>query len=190
MTSKVLLYALSVCGFACANDSRADEELACITSEVVGECNAQASLEDGDLVLESDSPSCSVVEWTLDGERRTSLLIDSRLSIDGEAIQSRRDVRRRVRVQSCSVTLDTREPNLCAPLQSAHDQLVAQSPSDMASPSALRRLENFQQRYNRFMQRFAREAPIGCCIIDGMVCMTENGVSRQPIEEWGRGGHR
>ena len=178
----------------------ADEVSSCLESSVVGECRAKATLDDGSLVLESNVQQCSLVEWTLDGERRRSVLSGRSLAIeDAVTFESRRDLRRRVQINTCNeVAANPGIEDSCAALQAEHERLSSipvpsdlSSPSPISSPSAIRRLEraiqrveNTQRRYNKFVERFVLEAPIGCCIMDGRVCMREGGLERMPLSEW------
>ena len=165
----------------------ADEVSNCVESSVVGECRAKATLDDGSLVLESNVQRCSLVEWTLDGERRRSVLSGRSLAIeDAVTFESRRDLRRRVQINTCNeVASNPGIEDSCAALQAEHEQLSSiPIPSDLSSPSAIRRLENTQRRYNKFVERFVLEAPIGCCVMDGRVCMREGGLERMLPSEW------
>lgn len=165
----------------------AEDASPCLADMVIGSCKASATLENDLLVLESNAPSCSVIEWTLDGEPHVSVLEDERLSVEQAAsFRNRRDMRRRVAIESCNEVADERPADHCSTLQAEHARLNANAlPMDLTRPSAARQLESSQRRFDAFVQRFIRDAPVGCCLI-GMphtVCMTEHGLTPRASSE-------
>lgn len=82
----------------------------CDTSQPVFECRARPELDGDTLLIVSDAPSCSLVEWRLDGEASTTLIVDqgARIGALDDPPRNKRELRRRVTVEQCTEVRDLR----------------------------------------------------------------------------------
>lgn len=81
----------------------------CDASAPMHSCRARPQLDGDSLLLVSDAPSCSVVRWELDGVAQTTIIVDegARIGVIDPPV-TRRGLRRRVDVESCTRVADSR----------------------------------------------------------------------------------
>ena len=110
----------------------------CDTSVEVGACSIDFEVNDGDLLLLSTARACSVVDWSLDDQRQTTLVIEQQGARIEDAVAqmftgssrspSRRAVRRRVNIHRCVEVRDLRVDERCYELQALLERLSRYDP--------------------------------------------------------------
>ena len=179
LQTRPLLMLLAFCCFAIGEASGQESAGPCVIEAALSPCSIEAVLAENRLVLKSSAPSCSIIEWALDGEPRRSLLLGERLPVEGtETFNRKSDLRKRVSLEACVEVRDTRRVAACDVLKAEFEQINshARSPSTTSS-AASRQAAQLIRRVSDFWQRFMRTAPVGCCI-EPFYCSTARGIEQ------------
>lgn len=74
------------------------------------QCHARPQMEGNDLLLETMAPGCALVEWSLDGEPRQTLMLTmrERVATLDEPPKNARRLYRRVKIHSCTEVVNQR----------------------------------------------------------------------------------
>lgn len=128
----------------------------CDTAREVAACSVELEVERSDLLLISSSPRCSLVEWSVDGEQRTTLIVDKGARIsDLSPAPDPGNIEGRVDVEQCVEVVDTRVDPVCYAQRARIDRLLTQWRDNSGRPVRRGRLQ-------RQMREVVVRMPLRC----------------------------
>jgi TonB family protein len=125
-----LLLVLGTTAFICAGNARA--ELRCDCTQIVETCSAEVSFDGDEIEVASDSDACSRVDYLIDGQPFSALVVDGEAEFDwrGQPQSSPEIV-----VENCRVCADSSTGNSIA--ESLSRTPNESSADDEAGPKAI-----------------------------------------------------
>jgi TonB family protein len=108
--TKVFTLAVLFIG-ACLIALNARAELRCDCSQIVDTCSAEVGFDDDELEIESSSDACSRIDYLVDGQPFTALVVDGEAEFNW---QGQPQTQPQIVVQNCQVCADRKEGNFAS----------------------------------------------------------------------------